>query len=280
MRVKSEVRNPESEVAGRRMRLCFPAAFLLLSLLLGGCASRREFAGPRPFQFEIDTFSYANELVWDYYFDEHGKWVHERHQPEPDYTHHCFVVARSARQFFQHARFDPARSIADENTYRRLIRKVVGIDPARVLPEHRRIVIPGYADLREFSAAHEQLLKAECGGAWQSYFQRGHWRIVFPFSRKHQNRMAARFLSDLERNKPPVAHLIRFRRLAINHSVVIFDAEETAGTIEFLVYDPNKPDAPKTLRFDREKQRFSFAGNDYWPGGELDVYEIYRSWNY
>jgi len=252
-------------------------ALMLSSVILSGCASRKQFAGTRPFEFQTDTFSFANELVWDYHFDERGRWVHERHQPDPDYTHHCFVVTRSARQFFQHARFDPTRPVAGEKTYRRLIRKVVSIDPARVLPDEERIVIPGYASLREFSAAHERLLKAECGGAWHSYFQRGHWRITFPFSRRGQQKAAESFLSDLKRNEPPIAHLIRFPQLTINHAVLVFAARETGDTIEFQVYDPNKPDAPKTLLFDRVKRTFSFAGNDYWPGGELDVYEIYRS---
>lgn len=257
--------------------------FLLLSpliLLLSGCVSKTPFVGTRPFDFQRDTFAFPNSLVWDYHFDENGDWVHERRLPKPDYTHHCFVVARSARQFFQNARFDPTQPVADEATYRRLIREVVDVDPAHVLPDQKRIVIPGYSDLRTFSEAQEKLLKAECGGAWQSYFQRGHWRIIFPFSRANQRNVAEQLLDDLKQNRPPVVHVIRFPQLSINHAILVFDATETANTIEFAAYDPNKPDAPKTLLFDRAKGTFSFAVNDYWPGGRLDVYEIYRRWNY
>lgn len=254
--------------------------WMLLAAFCCGCATHREFAGPRPFNFQRDTFSYANLLVWDYRFDDQGRWVHQRHEPEPDYTHHCFVVARSARQFFQHAQFDPTKPVADESTYRRLIHQVVAIDPARVLPPGKKIVIPGYADLRSFSEAQEPLLKAECGGAWQSYFQRGHWRIVFPFSRANQERTAEEFLEDLKQNRPPVVHVVRFPQLTINHAVLVFAARQTERTIEFQAYDPNKPDKPKTLLFDRASRTFNFAGNDYWPGGRLDVYEIYRNWRY
>jgi hypothetical protein len=263
-----------------RFRAGFAVVWLILAVLISGCASRRPFTSDRPFDFQTDTFAFANELVWDYYFDERGRWVYKTHEPEPDYTHHCFVVARSARQFFQHARFDASLPVADAATYRRLIRKVVDRDPARVRPDADRIVIPGYPNLRAFSDAQERLLKDECGGAWRSYFQRGHWRIVFPFSDAHQHRVARNLLADLSRNEPPIAHLVKFPQLTINHAVLVFDARETDKTIEFLVYDPNKPDAPKTLVFDRRKCAFTFAGNDYWPGGELDVYEIYRSWNY
>lgn len=259
-------------------RLATLTTLLLLLFCLCGCAGRQQFVGSRPFDFQTDTFAFANQLVWDYHYDDQGKWVHERHEPEPDYTHHCFVVTRSARQFFQHARFDPAKPIADEATYRRLIREVVSLDPTRVLSEENKIVIPGYTDLRAFSEAQEKLLKAECGGAWQSYFQRGHWRIVMPFSRASQDRAAKAILDDLKQNRPPVVHVIRFPQLTINHALLIFDARQTDQTIKFIAYDPNKPDKPKTLLFDRASRTFNFASNDYWPGGKLNVYEIYRSW--
>jgi hypothetical protein len=250
-----------------------------LLIALCGCASR-PFVGSRPFNFQTDSFSYGNDLVWDYHFDEKGKWVHQRHEPPSDYTHHCFVVARSARQFFENAKFDAALPVANEATYRRLIRRVVSVDPSHPLPDSKKIVIPGYANLREFSAGQERLLKAECGGAYQSYFQRGHWRMVFPFSRAHQSRTAEQLLADLKENRPPVVHVVRFPQLTINHSVLLFDATESDKEILFSVYDPNKPDSPKVLHYDRASRTFSFAGNDYWPGGRVDIYEIYRSWNY
>jgi hypothetical protein len=264
----------------RNPRALFSIICGVLFLALSGCASHRQFVGTRPFDFQKDSFSYANELVWDYHFDANGKWVHQRHEPQPDYTHHCFVVARSARQFFENATFDATKPIATEATYRTLIRRVVSVDPSHPLADSKKIVIPGYANLRDFSAGQGQLLKAECGGAWQSYFQRGHWRMVFPFSRKHQHRTAEQLLSDLKENRPPVVHVVRFPQLTINHSVLLFDAKETVKEIQFSVYDPNKPDRPKTLTFDRASRTFAFPGNDYWPGGRVDIYEIYRSWDY
>lgn len=252
----------------------------LLLALLCGCASSKPFVGERPFDFSKDTLAFPNSLVWDYHFDANGKWVHERHEPVADYTHHCFVVVRTARQFFQHARFDPTQPVADAATYRRLIRRVVGTDPARVLADDEKIVIPGYANLRDFSVAQEKLLQAECGGAWQSYFQRGHWRGVLPFGRAQQARMADRLVADLKKNRPPVVHIVRFPRPLMNHALLLFAAQETPNEILFAAYDPNKPEAPKTLTFDRATRSFFFAGNDYWPGGRADVYEIYRSWKY
>lgn len=270
---QSQPRWPQCRFAHLSALSC---AFLAL---LCGCASR-PFVGSRPFNFQTDTFAYANELVWEYHFDANGKWVHHRREPEPDYTHHCFVVARSARQFFENAKFDPTLPAASAETYRRLIHRVVSIDPSHPLPDSKKIVIPGYANLREFSAAQENLLKSECGGAWESYFQRGHWRMIFPFSRASQEQTAQRLLADLKQNRPPVVHVVRFPQLTINHSVLLFGDKETPTNIVFSVYDPNKPDKPKALTFDRASKTFTFPGNDYWPGGRVDIYEVYRSWDY
>jgi hypothetical protein len=278
----SSVTAGSPSVTRGKTRLPIPLLFgyLLLLLLVSGCANGDRFVSRRPFNFETDTFAYPNALVWDYHFDQNGKWVHQRHEPAPDYTHHCFVVARSARQFFQHARFDPTRPVADEATYRQLIRRVVSADPATTLPDSKKIVIPGYANLKTFSAGQAELLKAECGGAWQSYFQRGHWRMIFPFSRSHQAKTVERLITDLNQNRPPVVHVVRFPQLTINHAVLLFDVKEMEDRVEFAAYDPNKPDSPKTLTFDRASRTFTFPANDYFPGGRVDVYEIYRRWDY
>lgn len=267
---------PERQNCRRGIRRLF--ALLCLALVLSGCATSPPSVArnQRPFNFQKDTFAYANELVWEYRYDERGKWISRPRRPKPDYTHHCFVVARSARQFFEHARFDPAQPVADAATYRRLVRRVISVSPRRVLPDPQRIVIPGYADLPAFSHAWEGLLKAECGGAWQSYFQRGHWRMIMPLSRHHQEKMALQLANDLKEDRPPVVHLVRFPQLTINHAVVLFDATEDDKKIRFAVYDPNKPEKPSVLTYDRVRRTFDFPANDYFPGGRVDVYEIYR----
>ena len=253
----------------------------LAGLLLSGCASSRpSAAGARHFIFEQYTFAYANEVVWEYRFNEHGKWTHRLREPKSDYTHHCFVVARSAKQFFQNARFDAALPKADSATYRRRIREVVSGSPRKGLPEERKIVIPGYANLRAFSEGQEALLKAHCGGAWQSYFQRGHWRMIWPFSRHQQQQTADRLVREIKHNVPPVVHLVRFPSLTINHAVVLFDAQETADRIELAAYDPNSPEQPATLVYNRALRSFSFPTNAYFPGGRVQVYEIFRNWCY
>ncbi len=265
------------------------SGLLLLASFVWGCAtSRFETAAgaDRRFQIQQDGFAFANELMWDYHFDPTtDKVSHHRPEIPPTYTHHCFVVARSARQFFEHARFDPDLPVAETATYRRLIRRVVSISPRRILPEEERAIIPGYSNLFTFSQAREQLLKAECGSAAQSYFQRGHWRMIFPLSRHHQEQMARQLMArqlveSLRQNRPPLVHLVRFPQLAINHAVLVYAAKESGPEIQFTTYDPNYPSEPIPLVYDCGMRRFKFPRNSYFKGGRVDVYEIYHAWNY
>jgi len=265
----------------------FPAlkylARVAISILLAafcGCANQAVVNTQRHFDFQKDTFSYANELVWEYHFEANGKWTSSRREPAPAYSHHCFVVARSVRQFFLNASFAADRPIVDEPTYRKLVSQVVSSNPRHPLPEGEKIVIPGYRDLRAFSQAQPTLLQQECGGAWQSYFQRGHWRMIWPFSRRHQRDTADAILTRLANLEPVVIHLARFPQLTINHAMVIFDARETPEQIRFTTYDPNHPLEPVTITFDRATRTFTLPTNDYFPGGRVDIYQIYHRWNY
>jgi hypothetical protein len=253
---------------------------MLLGILIAvsGCTapSKKTAVAARPFSFQHDTFAYPNELVWEYRYDEQGRWTSRRREPPPTYYQHCFAVARTAKLFFEHARFDATQSPADEGTYRRLVRQVVSRNPRKLPVDSKRVTIPGYPDLRSLSQAHEKLLKQECGSALESYFQRGHWRIVFPFNRRHQDRTAQELVKRLQQRGAVVVHLVRFPQLTINHAVLMFDAESTAQGIDFAVYDPNQPAHPVTISYDRTSRTFYFPANHYFPGGRVDLQEVYR----
>jgi hypothetical protein len=256
-------------------------AICLLLAGISGCATRQGANSPeRAFDFQHDTFAFANQLKWEYGFDDQGHWNSRRRQPPPTYYQHCFVVARSARQFFLNARFEPALPRVTAKDYIALIRRVAHSSPREPARDADKIVIPGYTDLKAFSADNENLLKAECGGAWRSYAQRGHWRMLFPFSRANQAEAARRLADELRDNQPRVVHIVRFPQLTINHAVVFFDARAEPDRICFSIYDPNNPAKPREIIYDREKRTCFFAANDYFPGGRVDVYEIYKGWRY
>lgn len=233
----------------------------------------------RRFEFDRDSFAFPNELVWEYDFDSATAVPSIRRRvPAPRYAHRCFVLVRAARQFLYHARFDPAAGRADGAGYRRLIREVLARSPRRPSEAGERIVIPGYAGLRELSAARESLVKEQCGGAWRSYFQRSHWRVIFPVSRNHQRRTARELIEATERDDAPLVHLLQFPSLTINHGMMIFDAAHTPTGALFLAYDPNAPEAPARLAYDDRTRTFHLPRNRYWRGGALNVFEIFRRW--
>ncbi len=248
-----------------------------------GCALPRRVEGafPRPFEHGRDTFAYSNELFWTYQVNpDTGRTYHHWRKPSPDYAQHCYVVSRSARQFFQLATFAPTLPATDEPTYRRLIREVVHANPRREISPTNRVVIPGFATLHEFSAVYGDLLKAECGSMWQSYFQRGHWRMIWHFSQRHQRRTAAELVASIGRNRPPIVHVAHFPRLQINHALLLYAAEKTDDGWVFTAYDPNFATTPSRLYFREAAGRFYFPPQSYFPGGTVDVYEIFHRWNY
>ena len=252
----------------------------VLAWVLAGCATKPAPA-PRPFNFASDTFSYSNQLYWEYRFnDANGETTTFDRDPPPEYALHCFVVARSARQFLNHARFDPASPQPDDDSYRRLVRKVVSRSARRISPDSEKIIIPGFTNLHEFSAAKPELLKAECGGAWQSYFQRGHWRMIFPFTRHQRERTAQQILKETQANDNALIHVVRFPQLSINHAMLVYHAQDAGKEIRFSAYDPNNPREPATITFNKQESTFYFPRNCYFIGGRVNVYEVFRGWLY
>jgi hypothetical protein len=130
--------------------------------------------------------------------------------------------------------------------------------------------------LREFSGDHEALLKEEMGSALESYFQRGNWRMVFPFSERHQEKLALRLAAALQGGRPAIVHVVRFPSLTINHAILLFAVEMRGPDLLFSAYDPNDPAMPTLLRYDSSARRFLLPETSYFAGGRVDVYEVYR----
>ncbi len=104
--------------------------------------------------------------------------------------------------------------------------------------------------------------------------------MIFPFSRREQARAVQRIRSRLVEGHPVLVHLVRFPQLTINHTILIFDAREHEGSIQFTAYDPNTPGAPISLSFDRDSNTFRLPSCIYFRGGRVDLYEICHRWDY
>ncbi|HUC83900.1 MAG TPA: hypothetical protein VL970_01810 [Candidatus Acidoferrales bacterium] len=235
----------------------------------------------RRFQFERDTFAFHHELVWKYQFDPvTGAMTTCKADPAPTYYHRCFVLVRATRLFFDYARFVPELAPVEESIYRGLVRKIIACNPRRACADSQRTIIPGYDGLRAFSLAQPAALKAECGAAWESYFLRSHWRMIFPISGRFQEKMAEQLKHSLAKRILALVHLFRFPRITINHGIVLYRFAETDQAIEFDAYDPNIPEHPVTLVYEKKQRVFTFAPNIYWGGGALSVMEIFRDFPY
>ncbi len=255
-------------------RLCLPALALLV--VLTGCTTCQSRIS-RSFNSPHDSFAFTNELKWAYTWDSSGKMHPHKSEPEPTYIHHCFPMARAAREFFYHARFDPSASKLSEREYRQLVNKVVARDSRCPSPPENQIVIPGFDDLHQFSAAFPHLLQTGCGTVRDSYFQRGNWRMVFPFTRGGQTKRAQKLAEKIKSGLLPLVHVTDFPTHTINHAILLFAVEESPEGFHFSAYDPNNPSRPAKLSFNFANKSFEFEQNNYFAGGKVNIYEVYRN---
>lgn len=232
--------------------------------------------GLRPFHFPDDTLAFRNETHWAYSRDPlTGLQIHTRCEPSPSYALRCFPMCRAVKLFFTMARFEPAAPAVGVEELRNRVRAVLRGNPRSRQSNATPVIFPGFANLREFSARHEALLKAEAGGAWRSYFQRGNWRMVLPFSRAGQEAQADKISGDLDATGLSVIHVFTFPALTLNHGVVVCGAEMSQGKKMFRAYDPNSPNQVLEMFFDREKRSFWMPPTAYFIGGPVNAYRIF-----
>ncbi len=126
----------------------------------------------------------------------------------------------------------------------------------------------------------EALLKEATGDYLYSLFQFSNWRMIFPFSRDHQESQRRSSCSgELQLGYLPIVHLIHFAPFPdteIDHVVLIFAEEQTARDIRFQIYDPNYFERPGVLIFERATRTFILPATKYFNDGPLDVYEIFH----
>ncbi len=87
--------------------------------------------------------------------------------------------------------------------------------------------------------------------------------------------MARQLVQSVPKRQAPVVHLYRFPRITINHGIVLFGMTESERDIQFDAYDPNIPEHPVKLIYQRAERTFSFPPTHYWAGGKLNVHQIF-----
>lgn len=251
------------------------AGLALIAVLFAGEASAKE--NPAALTFPEDTFAFSNDTVFAYGVDEQGKLTISKKEKVPDFSHRCFVLCRATLQFLKFARFDPAAPEVSDEEYRRIVRQVSRIPvwlPKR--PDNRRIIVPGYANLYNFTRGRQGMLKEELGNWLPTYLRIGNWRIVFPMPRPGQAALARWLTRQIDQGRPCAVFLARFPKM--NHVVIVYNyRREPGGSIRFIIYDPNYPGEEAWLRFRAGQSSFELQKRWYFPGGRVNALRVYLS---
>lgn len=250
------------------------ARLLCLMLVLAGCATAPpiERSAPRPtsgaaLRFGVDTFAFRNDIRW-------------KNPGKTDmYANYCFVMARAVTQFHRFARFAPELPRVEPPVYTRLVSEVVARAPWEdPLPPAERVVIPGYASLYEFSAAQEAAVKAGLGGFVWTFIQWTNWRVVFPVTGGQQERVARETLAELDAGRMVQLLVTNLPKVELNHTVIAYDYRIYEGRfLEFIVYDPNEPEEPGRVAFDRAERSFFASGVYDTEPGAIRAFRMYYS---
>ena len=252
--------------------MCASARLFLVALVVSGCASVapidavvRRPAPPDLLRFGVDTFAFANES-------------RSKNRGKPDlYANYCFVMARGVTQFHRFARFDPAAPRLASEEYVARVKEVVAQAPYEApWPADRRIVIPGYASLHEFSLAQEAVVKEGLVGRFWTFVHWTNWRVVFPMPRWQQERVARETLAELADGRPVQFLVTNFPTWELNHTVLAYAyALDATGNVLFTVYDPNDPVEPGRITFDRTERRFEASRLYDTEKGPIRAFRIY-----
>jgi hypothetical protein len=218
------------------------------------------------FIFERDTFAFRNDM-------------REKTPDKPDlYANYCFVLARSMRQFFLFARFDPRAPRLDRDAYVTLVRKVVSRAPWQpALPPADRVVIPGYANLREFSRDQEGAVKEGVGGRFWTWVHWTNWRVVFPVTQSHQRHVLDEVLSELAAGRLVQLLITNWPKWEVNHTVVAFASHAIGGDVTLTIWDPNEPEGSGTITFESAKGTFWATRVYETQPGVIRVFRMYYS---
>jgi hypothetical protein len=223
---------------------------LTVALAAAGCASAppprmNGDAAVSGFAFDRDTFAFPNEI---------RAFSDDR---DDLYANYCFVVARGLRQFFQFARFDPTASPLDRAGYVERVRQVVARPPwHRPIPLGERVVIPGYASLRELSAAQESAVKEGMGGRFWTLVHWTNWRVALPLTRRHQAGVLDEVERELAAGRLVQLLITNWPILELNHTVVAFASRSHGKGVDLAIWDPNEPARPGVITFDRTRGTF------------------------
>jgi len=228
------------------------------------------------FDYKRDTLSFANWTVFSY---ENGHVVSHKNQYGHHYSRRCFVMTRAVEQFYKFARFEQKAPRLDDRELTKRIRNITRRPPwHNSLPSEKRVVIPGYSNLRQLSQDKTILMQRNIGLGWVVYLRPGNVRMFYLHDKNYQVKTHDQLERALANNDFFIAYLSDFPILHINHSVLVYKHERPRsadGNDYYVVYDPNHPDRPRHLKWIAAKREFNFEKDREFAGGFTRVFEVY-----
>jgi hypothetical protein len=247
-----------------------------VALLATACASVDPLpstAGPERrasvpgFSFSTDTFAFPNDI--------------RARNPgrEGLYANYCFVLARAVRQFFAFARFEPRAPRLSSEAYVERVREVAARPPWEpASPLDDRVVIPGYANLREFSRGQEAAVKAGLGGRFWTLVHWTNWRVAFPVTLEQQAEVAREAMGELAAGRLVQLLVTNWPKPELNHTVIAYAYRSGPAGVELVVWDPNDPEEPGLVTFDTGSSRFQATRLYDTTPGVIRAFRMYDSW--
>lgn len=252
------------------MNRCFSIASsfmaaLVLPLCLTGCSAFRPFtkvqpSGPRAFDFATDTLAVPAP--------EPAPQEEKESLANPALRGH--MDAHVARQFFLHARFEPAQKPPGTEARIALVRQVLARNPDEPSRDDQRVVIPGYTNLHEFSRLQGHLLRAE---SWLVCRCENRAPLLTKAFVGNSGKDAAitELVAAVSANRPALVRLYRQHALHYNRSLLVFGAQSDTGEVRFTAYDPAAPQQPVQLTFNRVSRVFALADDATASGSALGM---------
>jgi hypothetical protein len=233
-------------------------------------------AESRTFDFQRDTFGFANQTYFDYKpLTDTQTQIIRRRGRVPDFSRHCFQMCRAVLQFFKFAEFRPDLPKVSDSEYQEIVRRVSRI-PAWSSGPRSKVIVPGYRDLHSFSLGETLTVQKNLGLWWPSYWRIGNWRIVNPVPRSGQEQMAKCLRTALDAQEIRDVYITRFK--PINHCLVVYHYDPRPnGDLVFDVYDANQPGKLVHLTYHASDRSFYYDKTWYYRGGLVSVLPLYVS---
>src|SRR5438309_875402 len=111
------------------------------------------------------------------------------------------------------------------------------------------------------SEARREVLRANIGLGWPTYFRVGNARMLFRHGSSYDRKTHANLNAALARGELFVGFLTTYPRLSINHAVLVYERKSASlndGIDHYLVYDPNHPGSTRELSWYSHERTFAY----------------------